>query len=227
MPQPSHTPARRYSRAVAHVLSVDDARLIEGLRAHDESAFEQLMREYNASLLRVAQIYVASRASAEDVVQETWLGVLNGIDRFEGRSSLKTWIFRILTNIAKTRGQREGRSVPFSALERPDAVPEPAVEPERFLPPDHERWPGHWATKPEPWPDERLLAVETREIVERAIEELPPAQRAVISLRDIEGWSSEEPCNALGVSETNQRVLLHRARSKVRRALEEYLSEAP
>src|ERR671932_1413249 len=225
MPQPSHTPARRYSRAVAHVLSVDDARLIEGLRAHDESVFEQLMREYHPSLLRVAQVYVTSRAVAEDVVQETWLGVLNGIDRFEGRSSLKTWIFRILTNIAKTRGQREGRTVPFSALERPEAVPEPAVDPARFLPPDHERWPGHWASKPTPWPEERLLAAETRAVIERAIDALPPAQRAVISLRDVEGWSGEETRNALGVSETNQRVLLHRARSKVRQALENYLVE--
>ena len=180
---------------------------------------------YNASLLRVAQIYVASRAVAEDVVQETWIGVLNGIDRFEGRSSLKTWIFRILTNIAKTRGQREGRTVPFSALERPDAVPEAAVDADRFLPADHERWPGHWSSKPEPWPEERLLAAETREVVERAIEQLPPAQRAVISLRDVEGWSSEETRNALGVSETNQRVLLHRARSKLRQALEDYLME--
>ncbi len=181
---------------------------------------------YNASLLRVALIYVATRAVAEDVVQETWIGVLNGIDRFEGRSSLKTWIFRILTNIAKTRGQRERRTVPFSALERPDAVPEAAVDADRFLPPDHERWPGHWASRPEPWPEERLLAAETRAVVERAIDELPPAQRAVISLRDIEGWSSEEARNALGISETNQRVLLHRARSKVRQALEDYLTEA-
>jgi RNA polymerase sigma-70 factor, ECF subfamily len=209
-----------------HVVSVGDARLVEALRARDESAFEQLMREYNPSLLRVAQIYVTSRAVAEEVVQETWLGVLNGIDRFEARSSLKTWIFRILTNIAKTRGQREGRTLPFSALERPDAVPEPAVDADRFLPPDHERWPGHWSSKPEPWPDERLLASETRAVLERAIEELPPTQRAVISLRDVEGWSAEEARNALGVSETNQRVLLHRARSKVRQALEDYLSEA-
>jgi RNA polymerase sigma-70 factor (ECF subfamily) len=208
-----------------HAVSLDDARLVKALRARDERAFEELMRMYNASLLRVALIYVASRAVAEEVVQETWIGVFNGIDRFETRSSLKTWIFRILTNIAKTRGQREGRTVPFSTLERPDAVPEAAVVSDRFLPPDHERWPGHWSSKPEPWPEERLLAAETRELVDRAIEQLPPAQRAVISLRDVEGWSSEETRNALGVSETNQRVLLHRARSKVRQALEDYLME--
>jgi RNA polymerase sigma-70 factor (ECF subfamily) len=205
---------------------MDDAAVIAALRAGDEGVFAELMRMYNTSLLRVAQIYVASRVVAEDVVQDTWIAVLKGIDRFEGRSSLKTWIFRILTNIAKTRGQREGRTVPFSALERPETVPEPAVDPSRFLPADHERWPGHWASKPEPWQEERLLAGETRAVVERAIDQLPPAQRAVISLRDIEGWSAEEARNALGVSETNQRVLLHRARSKVRQALEDYLSEA-
>jgi RNA polymerase sigma-70 factor, ECF subfamily len=204
---------------------MDDAAVIDALRAGDESAFAELMRMYNASLLRVAQIYVASRAVAEDVVQDTWIAVLNGIDRFEGRSSLKTWIFRILTNIAKTRGQREGRTVPFSALERPEMVPDAAVEPSRFLPADHERWPGHWASKPERFPEERLLAAETLAVVERAIEGLPPAQRAVISLRDLEGWSAEEARNALGVSETNQRVLLHRARAKVRQALEDYFSE--
>ncbi|HKB19985.1 MAG TPA: RNA polymerase sigma factor [Gaiellaceae bacterium] len=205
--------------------SVDDTQLVEALRAGDERAFEQLTREYHAPLMRVAQIYVTSRSVAEEVVQETWLGVLNGIGRFEARSSLKTWIFRILTNIAKTRAQREGRTLPFSVLERPGTVPEPAVGPERFLPPDHDRWPGHWSSRPEPWPDDRLLAAETRGVVERAIEALPPAQRAVISLRDVEGWSSAETCNALGVTETNQRVLLHRARSKVRQALEDYLAE--
>jgi RNA polymerase sigma-70 factor (ECF subfamily) len=210
---------------VEHAALVDDARVVEGLRAGDERVFEQLTREYHAALMRVAQIYVTSRAVAEEVVQETWLGVLNGIDRFEGRSSLKTWTFRILTNIAKTRAQREGRTLPFSALERPDAVPEAAVEPERFLPPDHERWPGHWTSRPQPWPEDRVLAGETRRIVEQAIEALPSAQRAVISLRDVEGWSSGETCNALGLTETNHRVLLHRARSKVRRALEDYLSE--
>ena len=208
------------------VLSLEDMQLVDALRAGDEAAFEALMTMYGAAMLRVARMFVASQAVAEEVVQETWLAVLNGIGRFEGRSSLKTWIFRILTNIAKTRGRREGRTLPFSALERPDAVPEPAVEPERFLDPEHPRWPGHWASKPTAWPEERLLGAETRETIERAIEALPAAQRAVISLRDVEGWAAEEVCNALDVSETNQRVLLHRARSKVRRALEEYLSEA-
>ena len=205
---------------------MDDAAVIAALRSRDEDVFAELVRTYSGSLLRVAQIYVSSRAVAEEVLQETWIGVLTGIDRFEGRSSLKTWIFRILTNIAKTRGQREGRTLPFSALERPEAVPEPSVAPDRFLPPDHERWPGHWSSKPEPWPEERLLAGETRVVVEQAIDALPPSQRAVISLRDVEGWNSEETCNALGLTETNQRVLLHRARSKVHQAVEDYLSEA-
>ena len=204
---------------------MDDAAAIAGLRARDERVFADLMRMYNGSLLRVAQLYVATRAVAEDVVQDTWIGVLNGIDRFEGRSSLKTWIFRILTNIAKTRGQRERRTVPFSALERADGEGEPAVDPSRFLPPDHERAPGHWAAKPDLWPEERLLADETRLVVEAAIERLPPAQRAVISLRDLDGWSAEETRNALELTETNQRVLLHRARSKVRQALEDYFRE--
>jgi RNA polymerase sigma-70 factor, ECF subfamily len=206
----------------------DDVELLRALRAGDEAAFAALTRQYHAPLLRVAQIYVSSRAVAEEVVQETWIGVLNGLERFEGRSSLKTWIFRILTNIAKTRAQREGRTLPFSALQRPDAVPEAAVEPDRFRPPGDPAWPGHWASPPQEWnaPEERLLGSEIRGVVEQAIEELPPAQRAVISLRDVEGWPAEEVCNAVGVTETNQRVLLHRARSKVRRALEDYFAEA-
>jgi RNA polymerase sigma-70 factor, ECF subfamily len=208
------------------LVAADERRLIEALRNGDEAAFEQLIRMYHASLLRVARIYVSSRAVAEEVVQETWLGVLNGIGRFEGRSSLKTWIFRILTNTAKTRGVRESRSIPFSALQDP-GVAEPAVEPERFRPGDDPVEPGGWAAPPAPLPEQALLARETLAIIEGAIEALPPAQRAVITLRDVEGWSSEEVRNALEVSETNQRVLLHRARSKVRRALEEYVSEAP
>ncbi|HEV8686228.1 MAG TPA: sigma-70 family RNA polymerase sigma factor [Gaiellaceae bacterium] len=206
-------------------LAVSEQRLVEALRAGDQAAFEQLIRMYQASLLRVARIYVSSRSVAEEVVQETWLGVLNGIGRFEGRSSLKTWIFRILTNTAKTRGVRESRSIPFSALDDP-ALAGSVVDPTRFLPPDDPVDPGGWAVPPAPLPEQALLARETLGVIEAAIEALPPAQQAVITLRDVEGWSSEEVRNTLEVSETNQRVLLHRARSKVRSALEEYVSEA-
>ena len=199
--------------------------LIAALGQGDEAAFLEVVRAYHSSMLRVAQIYVSSRAVAEEVIQETWLGVLKGIERFEARSTLKTWIFRIVTNIAKTRAEREGRTIPLSALE-PARVPEAAVEPDRFLPDDHPHWPGHWASAPRSWaalPEERLIAREMQGVVAHAIALLPASQRAVISLRDIEGWDSEEVCNVVGVSETNQRVLLHRARSKVRRELERYL----
>ena len=203
-----------------------EAELLDALRAGDEDAFRALVREYQPSLVRVARIYVPTQAAAEEVAAETWLGVLKGLPRFEGRSSLRTWIFRILTNIAKTRAVREGRTLPFSALSDPGRVPEAAVEPDRFLDPEHPRWPGHWAQKPRAWPEEALLAAETRERLAEAIDALPATQRAVISLRDLEGWSSEEVRNALDLSETNQRVLLHRARSKVRAALESYLDES-
>jgi RNA polymerase sigma-70 factor, ECF subfamily len=201
-----------------------DAEIVEALRAGDEATFATLVTQYGASMLRVAQMYVRTRAVAEEVVQDAWLGVLRGIGSFEGRSSLKTWIFRILTNTAKTRGEREGRSVPFSALEGGDD--EAAVEPERFQ--IEGRWAGHWAAPPSPWtdiPENRLLSTETREVVARAISALPPAQATVITMRDVEGFESEEVCNVLEISETNQRVLLHRARSKVRRALEDYLGD--
>jgi RNA polymerase sigma-70 factor (ECF subfamily) len=201
------------------LLSPQDAKLVERLRAGDEAAFMELIRELNPSLLRVARMFVPTSALAEDVVQETWLAVLNGIDRFEGRSSLKTWIFRILTNTAKTRGERERRSVPFSTLDPDEGGFEPAVERSRFT------GTGHWAVLPRAWPEDRLLANETRSMIERAIERLPPSQRTVITLRDVEGWTADEVRNALELSETNQRVLLHRARAKVRSALEQYLSE--
>jgi len=201
------------------LLSPQDAKLVERLRAGDEEAFIELIRELNPSLLRVARMFVPTLALAEDVVQETWLAVLNGIDRFEGRSSLKTWIFRILTNTAKTRGERERRSVPFSTLDPEEGGFEPAVERSRFT------GTGHWAVLPRAWPEDRLLANETRSMIERAIERLPPSQRTVITLRDVEGWTADEVRNALELSETNQRVLLHRARAKVRGALEQYLSE--
>jgi RNA polymerase sigma-70 factor (ECF subfamily) len=208
---------------VRYVLTVQlaETSVVEALRAGDEATFARLVREHGPSMLRVARMYVSSRAVAEEVVQEAWLAVLNGIGAFEGRSSLKTWIFRILTNIAKTRGQREGRSIPFSAVVGDES--EPAVDPERFLG-ENSRFPGHWAAPPRAWgPEERLVGAETIAVVEDAIAMLPPSQALVITMRDVEGFSAEEARNALDISETNQRVLLHRARSKVRQALEEYL----
>jgi RNA polymerase sigma-70 factor, ECF subfamily len=207
-------------------VAASDAELVEALRAGDEDAFAALVREYQPSLVRVARMYVPTQATAEEVAQETWLGVLNGIDRFEGRSSLRTWIFRILTNIAKTRAVRDGRTLPFSALQDPARVPEPSVDADRFLDSEHPRWPGHWAAKPAPWPDEALVAAETQARIAAAIDALPATQRTVITLRDVHGWSSDEVRNALDLSETNQRVLLHRARAKVRAALESYLEQA-
>jgi RNA polymerase sigma-70 factor (ECF subfamily) len=211
-----------YSRAMQHVLSREDAQLVDGLRARDEAAFAALIRMYGAGMLRVARMYVSSRAVAEEVVQEAWLAVLKGIDRFEGRSSLKTWLFRIVANVAKTRGVREARSAPFSSF----ANDESTVSPERFLDAG-ERFPGHWAVPPASWagiPEDRLLATETMDLIRCEIDRLPPSQRAVLELRDIEGLSADEVCNALELTETNGRVLLHRARARVRAALEEYLA---
>jgi len=152
--------------------------------------------------------------------------VLSGIDRFEARSSIKTWIFRILTNRAKTRGEREARIVPFSSLASADDDDGPAVDPDRFLAPEHPQWPGHWASPPSDWrtiPEERLVGRETQEHLRAAIADLPERQQLVMVMRDVEGWSPEEVCCALGISEGNQRVLLHRARAKLRNALEPYL----
>jgi RNA polymerase sigma-70 factor, ECF subfamily len=179
---------------------------------------------YSRALIRVAMAYVPSRAAAEEVVQETWIAVMRGIDGFEGRSSLKTWIFRILANVAMRSGARERRSVPFSALAEAEDSGEPAVDPDRFLPADHEVFPGHWAVLPARWPtpEEGLLAGETREVIAAAIAELPATQRTVIALRDVEGWSAEDVCAALEISAGNQRILLHRARSRVRNAIERY-----
>ena len=217
------------SVALAHRTDVagaeDEALLVAALQRGDEAAFVALVDRYSAPMTRVAQAHVRSRAVAEEVVQETWLAVISGIDRFEARSSVKTWIFRILTNRAKTRGEREARNVPFSAFAREDDD-SPTVAAERFLPPDHPQWPGHWAAPPKDWrtiPDERLIGRETQERLCQAIHELPERQQLVMVMRDVEGWSPEEVCVALGISEGNQRVLLHRARCKLRNALEPYL----
>lgn len=204
----------------------DETALVRALRAGDEDAFMWLVERHQGQMLRIARMYVPTRAVAEEVVQEAWLGVLKGLHGFEGRSSLRTWIFRILVNTAKTRGERERRSLPFSSVWVAEGD-EPAVDPGRFRP-EGDRWPGHWADAPTSWedvPEDRLLSNETLAFVARAIEDLPPSQREVIRMRDVLGWTSQEVCNALEISETNQRVLLHRARSKVRRALERYIPE--
>jgi RNA polymerase sigma-70 factor (ECF subfamily) len=204
----------------------DDAVLVQALRAGDEAAFGWMLDHYHGSLHRTARMYVATDAQADEVVQETWLAVLKAIDRFEQRSSVKTWLYRILMNIARTRGVRESRSIPFSSASNAlDEGAEPTFPAERFRPPGDADWPGHWASFPLDWehqPESRLLAGETMALVAGAIERLPPAQREVLTLRDVDGWSSREVCNALGVTETNQRVLLHRGRAKVRSALELY-----
>jgi RNA polymerase sigma-70 factor (ECF subfamily) len=205
----------------ARDMALPDAEVVAALKRGDEAVFAELVDAYSPGLMRMAQMFVRDRAVAEEVVQETWVGVLRGIDRFEGRSSLKTWIYRILMNTAKTRGQREARSVPFSAAAGGD---EPSVDPDRFLDADH-RYAGGWMLGPTEWqtPEEELLQGETRDAILAAIDQLPESQRAVITMRDVEGFPADEVAEVLGISDGNQRVLLHRARSKVRSAIEAHL----
>jgi RNA polymerase sigma-70 factor (ECF subfamily) len=207
-----------------------DETLVSGLRAGDETVFAELVDRYGETMLKVASGVVASAAVAEEVVQETWLAVFTGIHRFEGRSSLRTWIFRILMNTANTIRVRDARVLPFSdlarELSRELSEDEPAVDPERFLPASDARWPGHWSARPRPWegdPERQVLASETLAVIGAALETLPAGQRAVVLLRDFEGWSAEEVSEALDLSRGNQRVLLHRARSRLRAALEEWM----
>ena len=198
---------------------MDDADLLARLRAGDEAAFMTLVDRYGPLMLRIALSHTPSRAVAEEVVQEAWLGVLQGLDRFEGRSTLKTWILRIVANRARTRGERERRSVPLSSLE-------PTVDPARFRPESDPRYPGGWATPPDTWPEEQLLQAETLRRIEDAIAKLPPRQQEVILLRDVAGWDAQDVGTALELTDGNQRVLLHRARAKVRNDLEQYLEGA-
>ena len=206
--------------------SQDELELLARLREGDEQAFAGLVNACHATMLAVALAHVRTRAVAEEVVQEAWMGVIRGLDRFEGRSSLKTWILRIVVNTAKTRGGREARSVPFAALGGDGyGDGEPAVDADRFRGPD-DPYPGGWKVFPANWhqlPEETLHQRQALDVMVATIAALPPAQRAVIRMRDVEGCSAQEVCDALEVSEGNQRVLLHRARSKVRAALEEHL----
>jgi RNA polymerase sigma-70 factor (ECF subfamily) len=209
---------------MATALPRHETALLMALRDGDEAVFMEIVEAWRPAMLRLARAHVPSQAIAEEVVQEAWVGILRALDGFEGRASLKTWAFRIVANIAKTRGVKESRSVPFSSSS-PAGDEGPVVDSDRFRPAG-DPYPGYWQRPPEPWPERRLEQAETRDVALAAIAELPPRQREIITLRDIAGFSAEEACNALDVADTNQRVLLHRARSKVRNALESHFEAA-
>lgn len=197
---------------------------LTALRAGDEQAFLALVQRHQRAMVRVASLYVRSAATAEEVVQEAWIGVLRGLDGFEGRSSLRSWIFGILVHCAKSRAVRDIRTVPLSSLEREVGDEGPSVAAERFQD-DAQRWAGNWSEPPSPWPEALVESREMVALVQEAMATLPEVQRAVMSLRDVDGWDSPEVCELLGISEGNQRVLLHRARSRVRSFVEEKLGE--
>lgn len=202
--------------------------ILRRIRDGDETAFRELVDRYQPTLVRLARCHVRTSAAAEEVTQEAWLALLRGLDRFEGRSSLSTWLFRILTNLAKDRAKRDGRSTPFSSLAQAEITgAHRSVDPELFQGPDGVQ-PGHWgAVIPRDWgddPERSLLTKETVVAARKAIDTLPAAQRAVLLLRDSQGFTSREVCNILDVTETNQRVLLHRGRSRVRRSLDEHFT---
>jgi RNA polymerase sigma-70 factor, ECF subfamily len=207
--------------------SREDAALFERLRNRDESAFLEIVQRHHGALVRMAQSFVNNRAVAEEVAQETWVAVLQGIDRFEGRSSLKTWIFQILINRSKTRGVREARCINFSGMSDVNSECRySSVDPSRLLSSDDSQNPGGWASQPQQWdmtPEQQLLSQECQSFIEEAIASLPELQKEVITLRDVQGWDNEEICGLLGITEANCRVVLHRARSRMRQALESYL----
>ena len=204
-----------------------DAELVDRLRAGDESAFRLVLDAWSPSMLRLARSFVSTGDSAEEVVQEAWLGVIQGIERFEERSALKTWVFRILVNIAKGRGAKESRTLPFSSLLPEDEGP--SVDPSRFRP-SGDAYPGHWnpGQRPQGWaaPESEALHAEVRQVVAEALAALPDRHRAVVTLRDVEGYESDEVCRLLNISPGNQRVILHRARAAVRERLEAYFTFA-
>lgn len=204
-------------------LPPDDV-LVGRLRDGDEAAFALLLDAWSAGMLRLARSFVPTSESAADVVQETWLAVVQGVEKFQGRSSLKTWVYRILVNTAKRRGQRESRVLPVSSLP-PEYGDPPTVDPDRFFSAE-EPWAGHWREFPAPWPtpEEGALGGEIRAVLAEALEQLPKQQRTVITLRDVEGYAADEVCSILELSAANQRVLLHRARAAVRLRLEEYFA---
>jgi RNA polymerase sigma-70 factor (ECF subfamily) len=199
----------------------DDDALVEALRKGDERLFGQLVQKWSGIMLRLALAHVGGRALAEDVVQDAWLTVLRSLDRFEHRSALRTWVLGIVVNISRSRARAERRADAPSC-----ETGDPSVDPSRFLPANHPRWPHHWGAEPARWrtPEDELLAAETRQVLLDAIDALSPGHREVLVLRDLEGLTGPEVCNILGLTDTHQRVLLHRARSRVRNALERYFA---
>jgi RNA polymerase sigma-70 factor (ECF subfamily) len=198
----------------------EDAALVRLLLDGDEQAFAQLVRRFHGAMLRLARSIAGDPTGAEEIVQETWTALIDSLPRFEGRCSLKTWVFRILNNRARTFAARERRTAGVSFAEDGEPDNDHAVDPGRFT------FIGSWAAPPAPWharsPEDLLLRKEVGATLAREIEALPPGQRAVVVLRDVEGCTTEEVCNILGISDENQRVLLHRGRSKLRTALERY-----
>lgn len=206
---------------------VDEGALIAALRARDEVAFARLVDRHTPSLLRVARGYVPSHQIAEEVVQETWIALVKGIDKFEGRSSLRTWLFTVMINIAKARGLRERRDTDAAVA----AFTGGTVDPARFRT-GEDPYPGHWKPEhlPSPFPETpegSLLGNELTEVARRELDKLPGRQRTVVTMRDMLGFDSAEVCELLGISAANQRVLLHRGRAAIRRVLEDYLKDAP
>jgi len=203
-----------------------DADLVAALRGGDSDAFTAMLDTWSASMLRLARSFVSTHASAEEVVQETWLAVVKGLDAFEGRSAFKTWVYRILVNTAKKRGLQERRSIPWTSLLPPDEDHGPTVDPARFQGPDG-AYPGHWRETPAAWtsPENSALNLEIRQVITAVLDELPARQRAVLNLRDVTDHTAGEVCAMLQISAANQRVLLHRARAIVRERLADYLAE--
>jgi RNA polymerase sigma-70 factor (ECF subfamily) len=207
------------------VTSSTDDEIVAGVRSGDEAVFAQLLNEWSRSMLLLARTYVSTDASAEEVVQDTWLAVIRGIDRFEGRSSLRTWVYRILVNTAKKRGVREVRTVPWSSVAG-GADDGPTVDPSSFRGAG-DPYPGGWWSFPPEWrsPEDPVLADEVRTQVRIALDALPERQRVVVTLRDVLGHTSDEVCHLLEISGANQRVLLHRGRAAVRAHLVPYLAD--
>jgi RNA polymerase sigma-70 factor (ECF subfamily) len=206
--------------------TIDESRLIAALRDGDETVFAQLVDQHAPAMLRVARGYVPSHEIAEEVVQETWIALMKGIARFEGRSSLRTWLFSVLINIAKSRGSRERRDADAAIA----AVTGGTVDPARFRGAE-DRYPGHWKPTDVPaafpdTPEGSVLGDELVDVARRELDKLPERQRTVVALRDMLGFDSAEVCELLDISTANQRVLLHRGRAAVRQVLEDYLAEA-